>query len=790
MQVSTIAELDTHAVIGGGEAKAFGMDDSAELYALLSDKIYRDKKRAAMRETICNAWDAHIMSRKTDVPVEITVTDTEIKIRDFGPGIPEELLHPIYCIYGKSTKVKDETQTGGFGLGSKSPFAVTDHFNIINQHGGFKTVHSISRGGVATEGKPEMREMVRVPSNETGLTVSIPIQQTKDRYEFENHIRAVVKQGGMLATLNGLPLERFDFAEARKHEFCVIPNTGLTEGRAYVLYGTVMYPLTNTDSSMIHLATQAVNLCGTNSILVLIPPPNSIGVTPSREALSFSPLTDETLNRLLNKAIRSVTWALNPAAKRLLTSIVESRSRLELDDYISPRNDYPAGILSTPDMIADHAVSTHGHHHVWIGVDTRRKLYKIAQKMFRDDRRFYRRAPQNYGHASELHFKRTSMPALRIASKMGLLKELMLFDVYAHRHDYSGPKTKRISEYNRRGHIYPVLCVARNMRDLRPMLAIRGRQFPGRDRDCFVPGIVMRHWTEKNLARLRELCDHFKVELEIFDYEEAKANRKPVARKTGADRYLILEDINPKGRDLDRPASCEDPAFYMMTWQRDEVARIPFNEAYREQIAALYPKTALITTKGQEEKLKKAGCRNLHEVLAARLVELTKKREVVYGETIRHDRFIKDGSNVYHYSAVEAALKLAKKELRIAKLLFPDRASPGDLHKEARLIWDFLAGAESMSDETKTIVTQAKDGLKRACGKTFKPMSTTVAEEHFSYLAPICGAWFLNERASQWGVQFTDDLIETIKFLQRRAKQKVANKTAANINTIALKEAA
>lgn len=790
MQVSTIAELDTHAVIGGGEAKAFGMDDSAELYALLSDKIYRDKKRAAMRETICNAWDAHIMVGKTDVPVEITVTETEIKIRDFGPGIPLELLHPIYCIYGKSTKVKDENQTGGFGLGSKAPFAVTDHFTIVNQHDGLKTVHAISRGGVATDGKPEMREMFRTASTETGLTVTIPIQQPKDRYEFENHIRAVVKQGGMLATLNGVPLERFDFTEARKHEFGVIPNIGLNEGRVYVLYGTVMYPLTNTDDAMTRLAVEAINLCGTNSILVLIPPPNSIGVTPSREALSFSPLTDETLNRLLNKAIKTITRALDPATRRLLTSIVESRSRLELDDYVSPRSDYPAGILSTPDMIADHAVSTHGHHHVWIGVDTRRKLYKIAQKMFRDDRRFYRRAPQNFGNAKELHFKRTSTPALRIASKMGLLKELMLFDIYRHRHDYPGPKTKRIGEYERSGHVYPVLCVARNMRDLRPMLALKGREFYGHDRNTYVPGMVMRQWTEKNLKRLQELCGHFKIALELFDYEEAKANRKPAVRKNSADKYFILEDVNPKGRDLDRAASCEDPSFYMMTWQRDEIARMPFNDAYRARIAELYPKTALITTKGQEEKLKKAGCRNLHEVLAARLVELTKKREVVYGETIRHDRFVKDGGSAYHYSAVEAALKLAKKEPRIAKLLFPDRATPGELHKEAKLIWDFLTSAESMSDETKTIVTQAKDGLKKACGKTFKPMSLSKAEEHFRYLNPICGAWFLNERVSEWGDQFTDDLIETIKFLQRRSKQKTAKKTAVNSNTTALKEAA
>lgn len=791
MQVSTIAELDTHAVIGGGEAKAFGMDDSAELYALLSDKIYRDKKRAAMRETICNAWDAHIMVGKTDVPVDITVTDTEIKIRDFGPGIPEELLHGIYCVYGKSTKVKDETQTGGFGLGSKSPFAVTDHFTIVNQRAGFRTVHSISRGGVATDGKPQMREMFKGPSTETGLIVSIPIQNTKDRHEFEGHIRAVVSQGGMLATLNGQPLPRFDYSEARKHEFCVIPQIGLSEGRVYVLYGTVMYPLTTTDDQMCNLARKAIHVCGSHSILVLIPPPNSIGVTPSREALSFSPLTDETLYRLLNKVITVTEAAIKPATTRYLTQMIDGRSRLELDHYISPRHEGPNGILSTPDMIADHAVSTNSPYHVWYG-DTKRKLYKIAQAKFRDDRRFYRRAPRQPGLcAADLNFKRTAMPALRIASKMGLLKDLFLFDIYAHRMDHSGPKTKRISEYEGRGHVYPVLCVARNFRDLRPMMSLKAGSQRSRDHNHYLAGLVMRQWTDKNIKRLQELCAHFKIEVQVFDYEEAKANRKPVQRKTGADKYFTLEDIGLHTRAADREPTCENPSFYLMTWQRDEQHRIPFNDAYRYQIKKHFPKTALITTKGQQEKLVKAGCRNLAEVMAERLAELTRKREVIYGETIRHGRFVKDGDSAYRATATEAALKLSKKDVKLAKLLFPDRSTPGELHEEAAFIWDVLESIESMSDETRKIVDAAMNGLKKACGVTFKPMSIGQSDIHFRYLDTICGAWFIHERRSELSNRFIDDLVETIKFLQRRDKQrKAAKQAAANTNTTALKEAA
>ncbi len=794
MQVSTIAELDTHAVIGGGEAKAFGMDDSAELYALLSDKIYRDKKRAAMRETICNAWDAHIMAGKTDTPIEIITSPTEIKIRDFGPGIPEDMLHPIYCIYGKSTKVKDENQTGGFGLGSKSPFAVTDHFSIVNHHAGFKSVHAISRGGVATDGKPQMRQMVRVPSIETGLTVSIPVQDSRDILEFERHIRAVVLQGGMLATLNGLPLARYEFTEARKHEFCVIPKADLTEGRVYVLYGTVMYPLTNTDHAMTRLAYTAVSLIGTKSLLVLIPPPNSIGVTPSREALSFSPLTDETLNRLLNKAINEIERTIDPASREALHDIVAKRDRLTLDNYIQPNDNAPQGVLSTPYSIALHAVTTNGPKHLYGGENTRRHVYRIAQKLHRDDRRFYRRAIRRFDDAPELEFQRTSMPFLRIASKMGLLKELMLFDIHAHRYDYSGTKTKPIGEYRRRGRVHPVLCVARNLRDLRPMLAFESRNDWSYSKENYLPGLVLRQWTDKNIKLLRELCEKFQVQLKVFDYDAAKAKRKPTKRKTELEKFFILEDFGLHMiRAHDRAPSCEKPSFYLNTWQRDEKPKLPFYDHLLMRVKELYPNTALITTKAQEEKLQKMGARNLGLVMAERLVALTKKREVIYGEAIRHDRFIKDADEANQASCVHAALVLAKKDMTIAKLLFPDRATPGKDHDEAAFIWDFFDGVEYLPKDVQDVVNAAKNGLKAATGKTFKIMRRGAAEKHFAYLLPICGAWFISGRYHDHDYKsFHDELVETIRFLQRRAKQqrKFAQPVASNVNTSPLKEAA
>lgn len=793
MEVSQIANLDSHVVIGGGVAQGFGMDDSPELYALLSDKIYRDKKRAAMRETICNAWDAHIMVGKLDVPVEITLSDTEIVIRDFGPGIPEHLMHPIYCVYGKSTKVKDDKQTGGFGLGSKSPFAVTDHFNVNNYHDGWKTVYALSRGGAATNGKPDIRPMVRVPTTESGLAVTIPLRSPKDRAEFELHIRAVVRLGGMLVNLNGQPIARHEYSVARKTEYCVLSDNGdFPEGNVYVLYGTVMYPLTTTDAEINTMAARAHQLCGAKSVLVLIAPPNSIGVVPSREALSFSEQTDNTLKRLLAKAERQITLAIEGAKTRQLQESLNRHGPQALEKVFERREDWP-GLRPTPDMIADHYVRT------GLGQtrgDDRRKLCKLAQRMYRDDRRFWRRTPQTYTSIAENDFQRTSMPFLRVASKLSLLRDLMLFDVYRAKHDILGPKTRKIGEFVGEGRVLPILCVAKNLRDLRPMLNIQGRSFKHPEKQTFLGGIVMRQWTEKNLKALREACEKFSIKLDIYDYEEAKRLRdaKPKRQKT-EEVYSTLDDLmKPRGSYDATPSSCQEPEYFLVTWVRNEIYHSPIpSGSLVKQIAEKYPNTVLITTKPQEEKLRKAGVRNLAEVAAERLTALTKIREVVYGEAIRNDRMITSKDNVFRDSVPDTVLKLAKMDMRIAKLLFPDRAKPGEAHAEASLLYDFLNTVEDQHWDANNAAKTATSGIREACLKTFPPIERRVMERRFYYLDLICGADVVGCGETIRNERRLLKLIEMIKFLQRQhTKSKLTSTKPTNSDWVAitLKEAA
>jgi len=55
----------------------------------------------------------------------------QIQFKDSGAGITPDRMENVYMKYGNSTKRDDNTQTGGFGLGAKTPFAYTESFNII-----------------------------------------------------------------------------------------------------------------------------------------------------------------------------------------------------------------------------------------------------------------------------------------------------------------------------------------------------------------------------------------------------------------------------------------------------------------------------------------------------------------------------------------------------------------------------------------------------------------------------------------------------------------------------------
>ena len=116
------------------EKKSFGIGDEAFILSILRSKMYSIPQRTVVCEYMSNARDAHREVGKDLIPIEVTLPDEDNNsvwsVRDFGPGITPDRMANVFLLYGNSTKRNDNTQTGGFGLGAKSGFSLSDSFSI------------------------------------------------------------------------------------------------------------------------------------------------------------------------------------------------------------------------------------------------------------------------------------------------------------------------------------------------------------------------------------------------------------------------------------------------------------------------------------------------------------------------------------------------------------------------------------------------------------------------------------------------------------------------------------
>ncbi len=124
---------------GDLEEQFFSVQDQGMIFDILRNKMYSNPILAICREISCNARDAHREIGTPHIPIKISLpTNLEpyFKIKDFGPGISPDRMSNIFIKYTASTKRSDNIQTGGFGLGAKTPFSYTDTFTIVTNFNG------------------------------------------------------------------------------------------------------------------------------------------------------------------------------------------------------------------------------------------------------------------------------------------------------------------------------------------------------------------------------------------------------------------------------------------------------------------------------------------------------------------------------------------------------------------------------------------------------------------------------------------------------------------------------
>jgi hypothetical protein len=170
----TNCKLDSHA---------FSIKASPIAFEILSSKLYSDPILAIVRELLCNAYDAQKSVGKEDTPIDVTIPtmDNQIfSIRDYGTGLSEEDIYELYTSFFSSSKSTNNDFTGCFGLGSKTPYAYTNSFNVVSFFNGTKYVYICAK----KDGYPTIIKALEEATDQpNGLMIIIPVQP-KDRTLF------------------------------------------------------------------------------------------------------------------------------------------------------------------------------------------------------------------------------------------------------------------------------------------------------------------------------------------------------------------------------------------------------------------------------------------------------------------------------------------------------------------------------------------------------------------------------------------------------------------------------
>lgn len=185
MKIATAQRLvETNA----SHSSAFQIAQSAKMFSVLADKIYTDKIRAVIREIACNALDI-----APNVPFKISTpsyNEPYFSVRDYGTGLTSDQMFNIYTKFFESTKAEDDTQVGGFGLGTKAPFAYTDTFTVTSYQNHKKSVYVAFR---SSEGIPQLTLAETTITDEPdGLEVIVPVKPA-DFQSFETKAAEVLK---------------------------------------------------------------------------------------------------------------------------------------------------------------------------------------------------------------------------------------------------------------------------------------------------------------------------------------------------------------------------------------------------------------------------------------------------------------------------------------------------------------------------------------------------------------------------------------------------------------------
>lgn len=187
MRVKSDEKINDVLSMGLQQAASFDIADPQKFISLILDNSYKDPITATVREICQNA---------SEVDPNFTVhlpTDLEpwFAVIDNGTGLSRDDLIKYASGLGASTKDKDNTKVGGFGIGMKVPFTMADQYTIIDRYDGVKYTFSAYKDEFGDAQFVELSTPVHT-DEPNGLEIRVPVERSdfiKMKYKFVNALK-------------------------------------------------------------------------------------------------------------------------------------------------------------------------------------------------------------------------------------------------------------------------------------------------------------------------------------------------------------------------------------------------------------------------------------------------------------------------------------------------------------------------------------------------------------------------------------------------------------------------
>jgi hypothetical protein len=185
----------------------FSIEDTSMIFDILRNKLYSNPILAVCREITCNARDAHREAGTPNLPIHIYLpnhNEAFYKVADIGTGISPDRMLNIFIKYTASTKRGDNIQVGAWGIGAKSPFSVSNSFNVLTNYNG---THYNYQCFIDETKVGKLILLDEYPTNEpNGTEIVIPVKPS-DFHLFEIHTEEATRHWDIKPIIKGGQIE-------------------------------------------------------------------------------------------------------------------------------------------------------------------------------------------------------------------------------------------------------------------------------------------------------------------------------------------------------------------------------------------------------------------------------------------------------------------------------------------------------------------------------------------------------------------------------------------------------